>query len=471
MRNQYSGKNDDSDGFNEIVDRFRNSLLTGRKNYFDVSEFEGIVDYLLDEGDLKTSEIAILQGMQIHPAASTLKLKYAQILLNKGKYDEALKLIDKIEDFEKENSDFFLVKGTLNLLLGFEPKAKKCFEQALALSSHEMDEIYFQIATAYVFTGKIKKAISYFEKCIEINPENDFALGELGFFSEQVGDFKKSILYYNKFLDIDPYNSFIWMNLGISYNHAGEFEKAVEAFEFSLTIDEDFHQAKLNMANALANLRKYDEAIRFYMQFLEKYPENDDAHCFIGECYLNLDNYAEAEKWYRKAAETDKLNDNAWFGLGLVSWFKSDYKIAATYIHKAIRLDNMVGEYWITLAKVYVEVGRLKDAESNLKKASLIEPENPEVWLTWCDIALKESDALTGVSILETGMRKCTSPLLKYRIAGLLMEEQSTENALPYLKKAMKQDIEELDYFFELYPQALKNEKIMKLVRLFRKKS
>jgi hypothetical protein len=68
----------------EAVNRFKSSLVSGRSKYFDVSEFEGIVELLLEEGDIQGSEIAAEQGIKIHPNAVPLQLKYAQILINKG---------------------------------------------------------------------------------------------------------------------------------------------------------------------------------------------------------------------------------------------------------------------------------------------------------------------------------------------------------------------------------------------------
>jgi len=75
------------------VNRFKRSLISGRKTYFDVSEFEGIVEQLLEEGDLQASEIAAKQGIQIHPNAVPLQLKYAQVLINKGHYQKSLKYL------------------------------------------------------------------------------------------------------------------------------------------------------------------------------------------------------------------------------------------------------------------------------------------------------------------------------------------------------------------------------------------
>jgi tetratricopeptide (TPR) repeat protein len=81
----------------EAVNRFKRSLISGRTKYFDVSEFEGIVELLLDEGDIQSSEIAAEQGIKIHPNAVPLQLKYAQILINKGLYEKSLSYLKAAE--------------------------------------------------------------------------------------------------------------------------------------------------------------------------------------------------------------------------------------------------------------------------------------------------------------------------------------------------------------------------------------
>ena len=91
----------------EAVQQFKSSLISGRKKYFDVAEFEGIAEVLMEEGDLNSSEIAIQQGIQIHPNAIPLQLKYAQILISKGKYNLAHQYLDFAEQVETNNPDVF----------------------------------------------------------------------------------------------------------------------------------------------------------------------------------------------------------------------------------------------------------------------------------------------------------------------------------------------------------------------------
>src|SRR6056297_1987346 len=113
----------DEENISEAVSRFKRPLISGRMSYFDVSEFEGIVESLLDEGDINASEIAAKQGIQIHPGAIPLQLKYAQVLLSKGKYKNALEYLEIAGRIESSNPDVHLMKGAAWLIMGEDKKA------------------------------------------------------------------------------------------------------------------------------------------------------------------------------------------------------------------------------------------------------------------------------------------------------------------------------------------------------------
>lgn len=455
----------------EALNRFKQSLALGRKSYFDVSEFESIVELLLDEGDINGSEIAARQGMQIHPGAVPLKLKYAQVLLSQGKYPDALKYLEMAERVELTNPDVHLMKGTALLLNNHVPEAEKSFRKALKYSGSEKDDFLYHIGAAYIQDGQVSKAIKFFELALIENPENELALYDLGFYSDQEGAYQKSIDYYNLYLDIDPFNFSIWFNLGISYNKAGQFDKAIEAYEFALALNEDFDQPLFNIGNAYANAGKFSQAIDSYTAYLESTPLNDDAWCYLGECYLNLDDNERAAFHYLKAIDLNEENDTAWFGMGLLRWAEKKRKESIRCIRKALKIDDSNAEYWITLAKVYTENSQSDKAGKALIRAAELEGENPEIWLTWADLFLLDRETGKALEVLQTGMEKHPDSRLKYRMVGLLLESNREKDALEILQRAINQDFTQIDYLFEMYPKALKNRRLRKLVEDYRQKN
>lgn len=456
------------DGIIEAVNRFKRSLISGRNKYFDVSEFEGIVEQLLDEGDIQGSEIAAEQGIKIHPNAVPLQLKYAQILINKGHYEKSLKYLKAAEKIDKDNPDVHVLKGSALMVMGNETEALFSFRKAVKYAGAEIDDILYQIGSTYVQINNIPKAITYFEKTAKANPYHDLALYDLGFFYDQENKPEKSIKFYNEYLDIDPFNQYVWFNLGTVYNKTENHEKAIEAYEYAYALNDEFHMALFNIGNALANAGNYEEAIAKYKEFLESEPKNDEAYCYIGECYLNIENYTESRLYYNSAIEINIENDTAWFGIGLILWIEQNFEASIKFIKKAIKIDELNSEYWLTLGKIYKDFNHQSNAVSALKKAAQLEPENPEIWFTWTDVYLKFDEPVNALRILRKGITINADAILKYRMAVLLFDLKRKEEAFQQLALALTQDPDQVEFIFELNPKLRKNQKIKKMLAEFK---
>ncbi len=455
----------------EAVNRFRRSLISGRSRYFDVSEFEGIVEQLLEEGDIQASEIAAKQGIKIHPNSIPLQLKYAQILINKGLYEKALDYIKAAEKVDSNNADVHLLKGSALTVLGKEKEGMQAFKKAIILAGPDLDEVYYQIGSTYIQTGKITKALYYFEKTFRINPDHDMALYDLGYFYDQQENLNKSIKYYNLYLDIDPFNQYVWFNLGTIYNKTGEYDKAVEAYEYAYTINSGFLMALLNIGNTLANAGKYTEAVEKYHEYLVVNPDSDEAYCYLGECFLNLEDYDEARLKYKRALDININNDAAWFGIGLIFWIEQNLENAIRYIQKAIKIDSTNPEYWLTVAKIHNDNNDYDAAVVALKNAARLEVSNTEIWLTWADVYENFDEADKALRILKKGITKNNDPLLKYRLVAVLLKKRKTKEALKVLEEALEQDIIQLSFLHDIYPNSIKNKRVNQLISDFLEKN
>lgn len=468
--------NEEKDNFHdeeivEAVNRFKRSLVSGRTKYFDVSEFEGIVEQLLEEGDIQGSEIAARQGIRIHPNAIPLQLKYAQILINKGHYRKALDYLEAVEKVDSGNHDVYLLKGTAQMVTGNEKEAQKSFKNAILHAGSDIDETYYQIGATYLQIGNIRKALHFFEKTVKENPEHDLALYDLGYFYDQEDKINKSIKYYNLYLDIDPFNQYVWFNLGTVYNKADKFDKALEAYEFAFAINEKFHMALFNIGNTLANAGRFDEAITKYNEFLQYEPKSDEAYCYIGECYLNLEKYEESGKHYKRAAEINNGNDTAWFGLGLLQWIGRNFDSATRLILKALKIDGQNSEYWLTLGKIHKDSGEKEASVEALKTAARIDVENPEIWLTWADVYMDYDEPRNAIRILKKAISKNDDAVLKYKLVSLLLQKRKTTQALGFLAAALEQDFQLLSFLHDIYPNSRKNKRVNQLIKEFVQKN
>ncbi|MGE5449293.1 MAG: tetratricopeptide repeat protein, partial [Bacteroidales bacterium] len=233
-------KDFEEDDFQEAIARFNEMIDHKGSIYFDVFEWEGIIDHFLEEGDFMLAQKALDSGLAIHPNAISLQIKNAQLLLNEEKPDECLDLLHYIEKIDGNNPEIYLTKGAAYNLQGNFKKAVKAFEHALRMPIDDLDETLYNIGISFGQTGETYLAIKYLEKAYQNNPKNEIVLYELGYYYDRDSQFEKSIEFYNKYLDIDPFNHSVWYNIGITYNRMGKFDKAIEAYDYALALNEDF---------------------------------------------------------------------------------------------------------------------------------------------------------------------------------------------------------------------------------------
>ncbi len=90
------------------------------------------------------------------------------------------------------------------------------------------------------FVSEYEKAITCFERMLEIDPENYRAHYNLGITYFNLGNIEKALDSYNKSLKINPDYKYCYYNIGYLYENVGELEKAMDNYEKALNIDHAF---------------------------------------------------------------------------------------------------------------------------------------------------------------------------------------------------------------------------------------
>ena len=73
-------------------------------------------------------------------------------------------------------------------------------------------------------------AVEFYEKLVELEPNNKKALERLGEFRESIGDYIMSIDYYEKYYALDKRNSSVIKSLAVCYEKTRQYEKAAEFY-------------------------------------------------------------------------------------------------------------------------------------------------------------------------------------------------------------------------------------------------
>ncbi|RYZ97097.1 MAG: tetratricopeptide repeat protein, partial [Moraxellaceae bacterium] len=323
MNEEYNEANEDK----ELIRRYEEKLENGYGFFFDLDEYEVIIDHYTANIEYGKALEACDAAIDQYPFSTGLLLDKAQVLAMTGDFDTALKLIERVEMMDPTNIDVLLTRGIIFTQQGEYENAVDCLKQASDSPAEEgIDEIYFNLALAYQSWGKFKKAIYYYKKCLEKNHHHEAALQELVYCLEITGGLEASIPFYQDFIDNDPYSYAAWYNKGVILSRLSRFQEAVEAFEYATLIKPDFASAYFNLANACIHTGNYRAAIEAFQESLKYEAPTAETFCNLGECYEKLAQYDIAHKYYQKSIDLNPLMDEAWFGIGLIlhaqeKWF------------------------------------------------------------------------------------------------------------------------------------------------------
>jgi tetratricopeptide (TPR) repeat protein len=454
----------------EIVRRYENMKKNKTQYFFDVYEFENIINYYIESNNSNNAyEAASLASIQ-HPSSIPIQLKKAQVLVDKGETLQSMQILDRLEALDSSNYEVFAMKGTTLSLMGDIEGARKNFDQALALDPENREDLIVEIALSFQYQGHYPEALRYLRLAVDTYPENTSVLYELGFCYNKLNNLDKSIEYYKRYLDLEPYSDNVWYNLGIIYNKSGDFDKSIEAYDFALAINDQNAFAHFNKGNILANLEKYKDAIEAYLEYLKIDEESSEALTYIAECYESLNDTTNAIKYFRKALEVDPDFPEPWYGLGKLFLKENLAEDSLYYLKKAIELDKDDPDYWIALSMALLHVGDLQEAEEALKEALKLDPYDYHTWVDLGDILIKSGRVSDTLSLLEKANDNLPENAgIIFRTSACYFLLENEKKALEFLSKGLELNHHKYQDLFTWYPDGETNQNVMRYIHKFKK--
>ena len=137
------------------------------------------------------------------------------------------------------------------------------------------------------------KGIIYFEKALELDPKNFYALFGLADCYRGMNQQFRSIEYWNKILEIDPKNKVILTRIGDAYRNTGDYNAASEYYNRALDIDFDIYAA-LGLALICKGEGKYEEASERLLNLIKNDAKNYRLYIDLADCYIKMNSKQKA---------------------------------------------------------------------------------------------------------------------------------------------------------------------------------
>lgn len=128
------------------------------------------------------------------------------------------------------------------------------------VSRKEASEEYVKYGEDMANSNNLEKAFEYFDKAIEIYPNNDYAWGDKGLLFDKQGKVEEALSSFSKALAINPKNAITLHNKGLTLIKSNRLGEAIACFDNAINNNSDYAKAWYNKGRALSLLGQVTES-------------------------------------------------------------------------------------------------------------------------------------------------------------------------------------------------------------------
>lgn len=169
---------------------------------------------------------------------------------------------------------------------------------------------HYKLGVSYLNENNVQHAFIEFRKAYDLNPEDKEVLNAIGIiYLLKFEDFPKAIDFFQKAVNIDPDFAEAHNNLGFAYEKSKKFNEAIECYKKALSnlLYMTPEKAYNSLGRVYYRLGKYDAAIDAYKSSLKRMPELYISYYGLALCYNAKGRYGDASSAITKAIEMDPL--------------------------------------------------------------------------------------------------------------------------------------------------------------------
>ncbi|MBF0195473.1 MAG: tetratricopeptide repeat protein [Magnetococcales bacterium] len=214
--------------------------------------------------------------------------------------------------------------------------------------------------------GKLDEAIQWYEKVLEIQPNNINALCNIGAVLQNQGKLNEAIKKYKKSIAINPDFVGGYNNLAFALQQQEKFDEAIIHYQKAILLEPSYAAAHYNLANTLKDQNRLDEAVISYKRAITIEPEHFEAYRNLGLVYSMQGELADAVASYKKAIAINPKFSEAYSNLGIV--LIDQYKLDEALIsyQKAIDIEPNNNDAYHNLGLLQLLLGDFKSGWENI---------------------------------------------------------------------------------------------------------
>ena len=207
-------------------------------------------------------------------------------------------------------------------------------ERALAIEP-DSSLAYAARGVLSYFLNRYNEAEVAYRRAIELNPSDATVHAWLavvvGYDDSRLNE-ERSLL--ETAYELDPRNQFVLGQYGNNLAFYGDYEGALALYRRGITLEPEAPRPYSNIARLHTDFGRYDDAIRASLAQIERAPGSPEPYMRIAASFLDLDDQETAQEWFNRARE---LNPNLEYW---PNWFLREQDLERMVSEMQVRLTR-----------------------------------------------------------------------------------------------------------------------------------
>lgn len=445
--------------------------LTVKQEHPRIHYLLGAVYY--DKGDMESAIRSLQECLRLDPNFQTASHKLLQAYEKTGNQEQAIDLLEKKivkphkGKTQHDNATAYNHLGVLHYRQGNVDKAIQAFEKALILSPHHeptkrnLHQLLLEKTLSALDSKEFDTAETYGKKALLLVPQNATTYHQLGKGYAKTVYHTQAIAYFQKALEINPNDKSTHRDLAQCYVRYGvvlrndkKWDEAISAYKQALELEPENKIAIANLtdaiwqkANAYRSSGKNDEAIAAYLELQKLHPNETDILNLLGELYLKKGNYPAAVSAFQKVhtaqpdlpqAQQNLIATYQQYAQHLIKMKR--FSVAIEELKLALTLFPTDINLRLMLSQAYQKTNNYAQAKAELLTILANDPNNPQVNSELFNMQVQHGNALMQ-------RKKYSAALAEFQGISESQKDTNIYNMIGYLQLVLGKDLKSLHAF------------------------
>jgi len=254
---------------------------------------------------------------------------------------------------------------------------------------------------------------------VKKSPNKARGYNNLGKAYDEINEDTRAMSYYEKSIQLNPKEASAYINLGSLYGERGDFPKAIEITDRGLFLDQSITKGYRNLGRFYEQIKDFSKSEMFYKEVIRRQPSDVVARVQLATVLLQLNKMTESIEVSEEILKLDSSVAQSYNNLGVAYGRLGQDEKAAKYFHQSLKLDPTLLSVYVNLARAALKRNDYKESVNYLKTYLKTDKNNPQVYVLLGFTYIQSGD-YPKAAIQVKQLKKMNQPELAGYLIGLM---------------------------------------------------